>query len=130
MTRERRKRIEQEIRLATRLAEVPWWRAPGKDYRCALARTLPSRGMPSTLEPEHIEFIGKISGLVGRAARDERGGFLVLARALVPPGKIRPEHSFATLARDLGITERHAKRLYREALDDIAEHIDRESRIA
>ncbi len=121
--RDRRKAVEQRLRLTWTLGGMRADRPAHKPLTSSLARAQPRARMPGVVDDAHIRFIGEMCALF-RFVDDERARVLLFRRMQVDRGASRPGQTFEDLARELGITPRHADRLYRRALDAIADALD------
>ncbi len=66
-----------------------------------------------------LDLVAELHALLGLIS-DPLAAHIVRTRLQILPGARRPQLSFKRIAADLGISARHAKRVYAKALDQIA----------
>jgi hypothetical protein len=124
----KRKAIEQRLQLACHFTQLSSHAPAHRAIGSSLARAQPTARWLRTLETPHQNFIAEDYALL-RFVTDKRAIEILFGRMQVPRGSRRPKHSFEALGRDHGLSDRHAKRLYKRALDEIAAGLDAMSRI-
>jgi hypothetical protein len=117
-------RVQGYLRLAFALTQLWSSRPAHAPLRSSLARTQPGRSFPATADDRHrqlVHLVDQFYGFVGC----ERAWFVLFSRRQFERGRHRPVHGFAAIARDLGLSVQHTKRIQTKALTDIATGLDR-----